>query len=44
MVDAAYDASRFDDAEVAPVVKIHDGLFALSFGTGQRRAFKDMAL
>ena len=44
MVDAAYDASRFDDAEVAPVVKIHDGLFALELWHGPTAAFKDMAL
>ena len=44
MVDAAYDASRFDDAEVAPVVKIHEGLYALELWHGPTAAFKDMAL
>lgn len=44
MVEAAYDASRFDDAEVAPVVKIHDGLYALELWHGPTAAFKDMAL
>ena len=34
----------FDDAEVAPVVKIHDGLFALELWHGPTAAFKDMAL
>lgn len=44
MVDAAYDAASFDDAEVAPVVKIHDGLYALELWHGPTAAFKDMAL
>lgn len=44
MVDAAYSDARFDDAEVAPVVKIHDGLYALELWHGPTAAFKDMAL
>lgn len=44
MVDAAYDPESFDDAEVAPVVKIHDGLYALELWHGPTAAFKDMAL
>ncbi len=44
MVDAAYSAERFDDVEVAPVVKIHDRLYALELWHGPTAAFKDMAL
>lgn len=44
MVDAAYSAERFDDIEVAPVVKIHDRLYALELWHGPTAAFKDMAL
>ena len=44
MVEAAYDAASFDDAEVAPVVKIHDRLYALELWHGPTAAFKDMAL
>ena len=44
MVEAAYDPASFDDAEVAPVVKIQDGLYALELWHGPTAAFKDMAL
>lgn len=44
MVNAAYNSDSFDDAEVAPVVKIKDGLYSLELWHGPTAAFKDMAL
>lgn len=44
MVNAAYSAERFDDVRIAPVEKIHDGLYALELWHGPTAAFKDMAL
>ena len=44
MVNAAYNSESFDDAEVAPVVKIKDGLYSLELWHGPTAAFKDMAL
>ena len=44
MVNAAYNSESFDDAAVAPVVKIKDGLYSLELWHGPTAAFKDMAL
>lgn len=44
MVNAAYNSESFDDAEVAPVVKVKDGLYSLELWHGPTAAFKDMAL
>ncbi|MDO4281395.1 MAG: threonine synthase [Peptococcaceae bacterium] len=44
IVNAAYNAESFDSADVAPVVKLRDGLYVLELWHGPTAAFKDMAL
>lgn len=44
MVHAAYNDVSFDDAAVAPIVKIKEGVYALELWHGPTAAFKDMAL
>lgn len=43
-VAGAYSAEKFSSAEIAPVTKVTDNMFALELWHGPTSAFKDMAL
>ncbi|HQA07929.1 MAG TPA: threonine synthase [Syntrophomonadaceae bacterium] len=43
-VNAAYHSKRFDDPQIAPLVKLHDQVFIQELWHGPTCAFKDMAL
>ncbi|HNX29279.1 MAG TPA: threonine synthase [Syntrophomonadaceae bacterium] len=43
-VDQAYNADKFDDPAIAPLVKVDEGFFIQELWHGPTSAFKDMAL
>jgi len=43
-IEAAYTTEKFDDSNIAPIVKIGDRKFSLELWHGPTSAFKDMAL